>query len=229
MSCLTVASAAQQKKNNMEKLDKKEQQIVDISALAAIGNIPKLKESLNMGMDAGLTVNEIKETLVQLYAYCGFPRSLNAINVFIVVLDERKAKGIIDIEGKTSSDLYLADKYQSGKNNLQILTGMEEKKPSGANAFVPAIDVFLKEHLFADIFNRDLLSFKMRELITISALAAMTGVAPQLQAHIGMGMNTGITEVELKDVFELIDKSINTIQGDLARETLAKVLSTRKP
>jgi len=229
ITCFTLASAAQQKKNNMEQLDKKEQQIVDISALTAIGDIPKLKKSLNLGLDAGLTVNEIKETLVQLYAYCGFPRSLNAISAFIAVVDERKAKGIIDVEGKASQNTAIADKYQLGKKNLQTLTGVEETKLNGANAFAPAIDSFLKEHLFADIFNRDVLSFKTRELITISALAAMTGVAPQLQAHIGMGMNTGISEAELKKAFKLIDKSINTTQGNLARETLGKVLASRKP
>jgi 4-carboxymuconolactone decarboxylase len=212
IACFTLASVAQQKKYNMKHLDKKEQQ-----------------ESLNLGLDAGLMVNEIKETLVQLYAYCGFPRSLNAINAFIVVLDERKAKGITDVEGKTSSDMNITDKYQSGKKNLQTLTGVEEIRLSGANAFAPAIDSFLKVHLFADIFNRDVLSFQMRELITISALAAMTGVAPQLQAHIGMGMNTGINQRELEDAFGLIDKSVNTTHGDLAREILVKVLATRKP
>ncbi|KJS29540.1 MAG: hypothetical protein VR64_20520 [Desulfatitalea sp. BRH_c12] len=39
--------------------------------------------ALNQGLDAGLTVNEIKEILVQLYAYAGFPRSLNAIGTFM--------------------------------------------------------------------------------------------------------------------------------------------------
>jgi 4-carboxymuconolactone decarboxylase len=32
-----------------------------------------------------LTVNEIKEILVQMYAYAGFPRSLNGINAFMAV------------------------------------------------------------------------------------------------------------------------------------------------
>ncbi|WP_429827475.1 hypothetical protein [Elizabethkingia anophelis] len=35
----------------------------------------------------------MKETSVQLYAYCGFPRSLNAINAFKAVLDNKKEKG----------------------------------------------------------------------------------------------------------------------------------------
>lgn len=34
-----------------------------------------------------ITINEIKEVLVQMYAYCGFPRSLNGINTFMTVVN----------------------------------------------------------------------------------------------------------------------------------------------
>ena len=54
--------------------------LVSISSYTAQGKIPELKHALNEGLDAGLSINEMNETLVQLYAYCGFPRSLNAIN-----------------------------------------------------------------------------------------------------------------------------------------------------
>lgn len=47
-----------------------------LSALTAMGNLEQLKTALNNRLDAGLTINEIKKELVQIYAYCGFPRSL---------------------------------------------------------------------------------------------------------------------------------------------------------
>jgi 4-carboxymuconolactone decarboxylase len=190
-TCISISLKAQNKMDNTQQFDSKEQSIVSISALTATGNIDQLKIQLSKGLDAGLTVNEIKEILVQLYAYCGFPRSLNGIVAFMAVTDERKSRGFNDTEGKTASPVNDPDKYQTGKKNLQTLTGKEEKALAGANAFAPAIDTFLKEHLFADIFSRDVLTFQQRELVTVSALAAMSGVAPQLQAHIGMAMNTG--------------------------------------
>src|SRR6476661_1369397 len=67
-------------------LNPQEQSIVSIAALTAVGDLAHLKTQLNTGLDAGLTVNEIKEVLVQLYAYCGFPRSLNAVNTFMSVV-----------------------------------------------------------------------------------------------------------------------------------------------
>ena len=84
----------------IQTLNPKEQSLVKISASTATGNSEHLKIDLNKGLDEGLTVNEIKDALTQLYAYCGFPRSLNAINTFKTVLDERKLKGITDTEGK---------------------------------------------------------------------------------------------------------------------------------
>lgn len=201
-----------------------QQSLVNISALTATGNLQQLKMQLNIGLDSGLTINEIKETLVQLYAYCGFPRSLNALNTFKEVLDERKAKGITDSIGKpiiienTSSD-----KYEQGRKVLEVLTKVSQSKPApGFGEFAPRIDAFLKEHLFADIFNSDVLSYQQRELVTISALASMPGVEPQLQAHISMGINTGITKMQLMEVFSLIEESINKTQADTARSVLSK-------
>jgi len=211
-----------------QKLTPQEQSIVAISALTAKGDISQLKTNLATGLDDGLTISEIKEELVQLYAYCGFPRSLNAINAFMAVLDERKAKGINDPEGREASPVTVNDKYASGKKNLQTLTGIEETGPKkGANGFAPLIDTFLKEHLFADIFNRDLLSYKQRELITISTLATISGVEPQLQAHIGMGMNTGLTEEQLKEAFALIKFVVGNKEGDSAVTILEKVVAAR--
>lgn len=196
-------------------LSPQEQGLASISALTATGDLPNLKTQLSTALDAGLTINEIKEALVQLYAYCGFPRSLNALNTFKTVLDERKAKGINDAEGKTIIvENKVADKYEQGRKVIEELTGVPQAKPApGFGEFAPRIDAFLKEHLFADIFASDVLNYKQRELVTISALAAMTGVEGQLQAHIGMGMNTGITAEQINSIFDIIEKVISKGQA----------------
>ncbi|MFV0500810.1 MAG: carboxymuconolactone decarboxylase family protein [Bacteroidales bacterium] len=191
----------------MNSLDKQQQKIVAIAANTAVGNLDELKSELNAGLDNGLTVNQIKEVLVQMYAYCGFPRSLQGINTFMAVMDERKAKELDDNIGAEASAITdTRDKYIRGKANLQQLTGVEEKAPAGANAFTPAIDTFLKEHLFADIFERDVLTFQQRELATISALAAMEGVAPMLRSHVNMGRNTGLSEEQIQEALAIAGK-----------------------
>ena len=208
-------------------LNAHQQSMVRIVALTSIGNIEQLKIELATGLEVGMTVNEIKEALVQLYAYLGFPRSLNALNTFMAVVEERKAKGINDEVGRDVSPISgTTNKYETGKQTLQKLTGREEKAPTGVNAFAPAIDTFLKEHLFADIFSRDVLNPRQREFVTISALAAMTGVAPQLQAHIGMGMNTGISKEQITEIFSIIEKTVGKKEADVARGALSQVLAS---
>ena len=86
-----------------QALSAKQQRIIPIAAFTANGEMEKLRTALHEGLDAGLTVNEIKEILVQMYAYAGFPRSLNGIHTFMAVMDERHAKGITDATGKDAS------------------------------------------------------------------------------------------------------------------------------
>src|SRR5690606_39663268 len=60
---------AQDTMNTGQRLSVQQQSIIGIAALTGKGNLEKLKTELNTGLDAGLTVNQIKETLMHVYAY----------------------------------------------------------------------------------------------------------------------------------------------------------------
>ena len=212
--------------STMEKdqaLDASQQAIVTISAFTAQGDMRQLQKALNTGLDAGLSINEIKEILVQLYAYTGFPRSLNALNTLMAVLKERKGKGINDQLGKEPSPL------PGDKSKLQFGAEMQTKlvgQPVKGDVyeFAPAIDQFLKEHLFGAIFGRDNLDWKTRELATISALAGLGGVENQLRSHFGVGLYNGLTEGQLKHLVSIIGSTVGSKEGDAASQVLQTVL-----
>ena len=222
VSILILSTVHAQSVNN-NSLSLRQQGLVALSATAAIGDLPQLKQQLNTALDAGVTINEIKEALTQLYAYCGFPRSLNALNTFKAVLDERKAKGISDAEGKKIVvENNAKDKYEQGRKVLEDLTKTPQARPApGFGEFAPRIDVFLKEHLFADVFAADVLSYQQRELVTISALAAMDGVETQLKSHLAIGKNTGLTDAQLAAVSGIIEKVVNRTQANKMRGLLS--------
>jgi quercetin dioxygenase-like cupin family protein/alkylhydroperoxidase/carboxymuconolactone decarboxylase family protein YurZ len=222
--CLSFHLNAQNEMSNNQASTAKQQSIISISALTAKGDLSNLNTELNAGLDAGLTVNEIKEILVHLYAYCGFPRSLNAINTFMAVLEQRNAKGITDVLGREAShSTDHPDKYEQGRKTLELLTQTPQTGPAkGYGEFAPRIDFFLKEHLFADIFENDLLSYRQRELVTISALAAMPGLEAQLTSHIKVGKTTGITENELMELAGLIETHINRTQANVLKRLLSQ-------
>jgi 4-carboxymuconolactone decarboxylase len=217
--------------NVNQALSIKQQSIIPIAAFTANGDLDKLKTALQEGLAAGLTVNEIKEILVHLYAYTGFPRSLNGINTFMAVVNERQAQGIEDKIGSEASQLPAdMNKDEYGARVRAKLAGWETiPPPSGYQLFAPIIDTFLKEHLFADIFARDILDFQSRELVTISALASMTGTGGQLYFHLGAAMNTGLSEAQMKDFIAVLESSVDDQVAENTNEILSKVLSSQAP
>jgi quercetin dioxygenase-like cupin family protein/alkylhydroperoxidase/carboxymuconolactone decarboxylase family protein YurZ len=226
-----------QNQSNMEKtnpvnengaLSGRQQAIIPIAAFIATGDLEKLRTAFNEGLNAGLTVNEIKEIIIQLYAYCGFPRALNASGIFSRVLEERKTRGITDIAGEEAGNL------SAGKTSLEIgaeiqsdLTGRPLTTEPAADAFIPAIDRFLKSHLFGDIFGRGLLDYKDREIATVSALAVL-GV-PQLQSHIGVALRVGVTEAQMENLVSILETKVGRREGENARNVLSRFSGTTTP
>ncbi|HHY2417468.1 TPA: carboxymuconolactone decarboxylase family protein [Salmonella enterica] len=203
------------------ELSPQEVALVNISSNTATGNLQALDASFRSGLDAGLTINQIKSAVEQLYAYCGFPRSLNGISTLRTVIDSRQKQGVEDVVGQTYQPLTGGDRYERGRATLEELTGVIQYKPApGFGEFSPEIDRFLKEHLFADIFDNKLLSYRERELVTISALASMSGVTSQLKSHVGIGKNTGITERQLEEISTIIVRTVNPPQANDMRQIL---------
>lgn len=199
ISCISFQLKAQ-------TLDKQQQSIATIAALTAKGDWDNLNSALAQGLDNGLTINEIKEELVHLYAYTGFPKSISGLKVFIEVLDERKVNGIKDIQGKEASPIDdNNDKYERGKAVLEELlqSPLPETQPE-YQRFSPAMDRFLKEHLFADIFERDVLSYQQRELTTVSALMALGNVEPMLRSHLKICIIQGFTKKQMEHLVETL-------------------------
>jgi alkylhydroperoxidase/carboxymuconolactone decarboxylase family protein YurZ len=216
-----------------KKLSDKQKGIVQMAALTAKGDLEKLKGAINKSLDAGMTINECKEVFLHAYAYCGFPRSIQGLNTLIAALDERKAKGINDNIGREATPVNDTSKYETGWKNLARLGGRStdgpvEKPTSGYGAFSPEIDRFLKEHLFADLFSRDVLTYAERELTTISVLIALgKGVEPMLGSHLGLTLKQGISKNQIEEVFALIEKSVSKADADAAKKVFSGIGSDK--
>ena len=217
---LTLCPVAQAQQT--DTLSIRQQNIILIAATTAQDDLDNLKTSLTRGLDNGMTVNEIKEILVHAYAYCGFPRSLRALQTFMEVLDERKAQGITDAIGRNASPVTdKRDKYTRGAELLEKLSGAPADAPkTGYAAFAPVIEQYLKEHLFCDIFERDLLTWQERELATVSILSALgEGVEPMLKSHSTICLRQGITEGQLCQMTDIVN-SLKKDDDQFARGTL---------
>lgn len=200
--------------------------IIPIAAFTASGDTGRLANALEQGLENGLSVNDIKEVLVQMYAYAGFPRSLTGLNTFMDVLEKRKKHGIRDTVGKEPEQLPNdADRLAIGTKIQTELVGRPVAGP--LFEFSPAIDTFLKEHLFCDIFSRGVLDNQERELATVAALAALPAEA-QLASHLKVCLNVGLTESQLREYVAVLEDKVGKPQAQLAATLLDKALVQQK-
>ncbi|WPL80909.1 carboxymuconolactone decarboxylase family protein [Bordetella hinzii] len=204
------------------------QAIVPIAAFAAAGDIVNLNRALDQGLDAGMTVSDAREILVQLYAYAGFPRSLNALGELMKVLEARKQRGIEDAPGREpgrpipKGDALLA----AGTANQTRLSGGPVQGP--LFDFAPAANDYLRAHLFGDIFERDNLDWQSRELATVAMLSALPGAEPQLQAHMRISMNIGISASQLRQLTQVLSSRVDAAHARRASEALDRHLASRE-
>lgn len=203
---MTVIHVTAQSVTPDSGLTSRQQSIVKIASCTGRGDLENLKPALAAGLDNGLTVNEIREVLIHAYAYCGFPRSLRALQTFIAVLDERKTQGIKDTVGRDTSPVEdNRTRYERGRDILAEISGVPADAPKAGYAeFAPIIERFLKEHLFADLFERDVLTYEERELATVSVITTLgESVEPMLRGHMAICRNLGMTQGQLDKVLAI--------------------------
>ena len=221
----TPAAATAASASASAALSAKQQAIPLIAAAMATSDMPRLTSALERGLDAGLTVSEAREILVQLYAYVGFPRSLNALGELMKLVEARQQRGIHDAPGREPSravptgDALLA----AGKANQTQISGGPVQGP--VFDFAPVINQFLQAHLFGDIFERDNLDWQSRELATVGALAATPGVDAQLRSHMRASMRVGLTATQLRQLTQVLAEFGDAQAAKRASEALTQALA----
>lgn len=223
--CLAMATQSAKAKGKMkEVMSDKQKAIMMLSVFEASGNLPRLETAIHESLDRGVTVNEVKEVFSHLYAYTGFPRSLNALGTLQKVLEARKKEGKTSIEGKEATSM--SKDFDALKEGARVQTRLGGGQPFDYR-FCPAEDYYLKAHLFGDIFARDVLTFAERELATICALSAIEGLAPQLEAHVKGARNMGMTDEEIKAIPSILAAQGNEKEAYRTKRAVAKAFGEK--
>ena len=71
------------------EVDLKTRELCTVSALTVLGTIPQLKDHINAALNVGNTPVEIVEIIMQMSAYCGFPKAINGVVAAKEVFSER--------------------------------------------------------------------------------------------------------------------------------------------
>ena len=179
------------------------------ACLMAQGDMNRLEPAVKMALDNGVTINELKEAFSQLYAYTGFPRSLNALGVLNKVLDNKQPAWQ---EGKPWKRPEIWDDAAKAlKQGTEVQTKLSGR--SFDYNFCPQDDYYLKSHLFGDIFASDQISTADREIVTVAALSGLEGVVPQLAAHKQGAVNMGNSQELVDELCAWLDSEGYTLRS----------------
>ncbi len=204
-------------------LTTKQQALATIAACEAKGDIENLKTALHDAFEQGLTISEAKEALSQLYAYTGFPRSLNALGALQQVINARTEAGKRTEAGREADPL--PGDYDALKQGTAVQTQLTGGQPF-TYAFAPQTDYYLKAHLFGDIFARNNLTFAEREIVTVSAISALPGCEPQLKAHVSGALNMGVTQEQLAGIPAVLARKVGTEEALRCANAINEVCHT---
>lgn len=190
---------------NLTKLENKQKEIVAISSLIAQRAIPEMKVHFNGALNTGNTINEVKEVVLQMSGYVGFPKSICAMNTLQEVLSERKEKGTIDEIGMTIQSNPQSDRLAKGSKELaQLDANQEEILHKHFDHFSPELVRFTIEYGYGDVYSRTNLDRKSRQIATIAALATLGNAPSQLKFHIKAGLTIGLSIDEIKEIMLLM-------------------------
>lgn len=210
-------------------LDLKSREIAVVAALTAMGNAePQLKVHINGALNTGNSINELKEVILQMSVYSGFPKAMNGMNALKEVLHDRQQQGIKDTAGNTATKTK-TDRIKSGEQEISKLDSQQvEKLKKAYQDFSPDLIRFILGYGYADIFARDNLDKKYRQIATISALTALGTAQPQLKFHIDGGLNIGLTENEIKEIMLMMTVYSGFPSAMNGMNALKEVLAERK-
>ena len=144
---------------------------------------PQLKVHTHAALHVGCTPEEIREVIIQMCGYAGFPATLNAMKTLVEVLQETG-------QALPTDSLHAGSegRYERGKNLLAMIAPEQERiLKETYDPINPDIAKYVIAFGYGDIYARGLLSLRDRQVATIAALAAKGTAPSQLRFHMAGG------------------------------------------
>jgi len=211
-----------------EGLDNKTKEQAVVAALTAMGTAPpQLRVHIHAALHVGCTPEEIREIIIQMVGYAGFPATLNAMGTLMEVLSETG-----QTLSKESVHAGSGGRYERGKEQLaRIAPDQERVLRETFDPINPDITKYVIEFGYGDIYARGILPVRNRQAATIAALAAKGTAPSQLRFHIGGGLRAGLTEAEIVEIMLLVSIYAGfpaALNGILATREVAEAIKDEK-
>ena len=183
--------------------------LAPLAAAAAAGRRDAVAPAARAALESGCTADEIRETLLTVAPFCGFPRALDAFAA---------ARAVLGVAGGTR----LPSSDARGAAFFDLIYGRDAAK---VRANLVALDAEVAGWIEADAYGKVLsrpgIAPSLRERIGVVLLAAQ-GLRVQLSGHVRGALNCGATVAEVAAFVEAAAPFIDADELAFARETVAR-------
>lgn len=172
-------------------LSDKQKAIVILTTLTASGTYEVIEKYAGAALRAGVSANEIRETLIQCTPYVGMEKVNLALKEAYKAFEKAGVADTVTEQGTVEEDT----RFNNGLAAQQNIFGAENIN-NMRNAAPPAlkhIQDYLSAYCFGDFYTRKTLDLKMRELITFCAIITLGGCEAQAKSHAAANLRVGNT------------------------------------
>lgn len=141
-------------------------------------------------------------------------------------------KGYGQTQKQVKMDTSKTERFNKGWEKLKEIDGQ-----TGVNVIEslknisPDLAKYTIEYPFGDVYSREILDNKTKEIAVVAALAAMGNAEPQLKVHINAALNVGVTSEEISEVMILMSVYSgfpSALNGTLALKDVLKERASQK-
>ncbi len=179
-------------------------QLAIVIMLATAGNRPmQLERHIEAALRTGLSEAELSEALMQLAVYAGFPTALNAISVATAVFARHSATTTTTAANHSvASDPYALRQQRGLETLAKTSRSAGTRVVASFDDLAPEIGRAIVEHAYGDVFSRQAIDLRGRELAACSAFAAVGNqvMGTPLRVHVQAALTAGATREEITEV-----------------------------
>lgn len=94
-----------------------------------------------------------------------------------------------------------ADRLERGKSKInELMEGADQGVLKGLGKTAPDLANYVLEFIFGDLYSRDGLELKTKQMLTVTILATLGNAKPQLAYHINCALNLGIKREDIINI-----------------------------
>ncbi len=197
-------------------LDQPTTHLVKISAAVTLGDEALVETVLRDGVEAGLEVQQIREMLLQVVLFSGFPRVINAFE---------KLAEMVPTTASGEAAPVPADYWEAEGRALfgRIYGRNAERVVTALQGYHPDLADWILRDAYGKVLSRPALSPQIRELAAV-AMLSLLNLPRQLLSHARGALHVGATAEQIRAVVDLIAPLCSSEIATMARTEVEKAI-----